>query len=279
MYKKLAVIITVILLSSNTYAQFGNMITNKLLEKSQQKKSTTTPTTTKEVEQKEVKESESSDQEDEKAYQNMMGGSSSKKEKIQAEYIFQSNVVMQIEAVDKAGKSEGKSEMVLHINKDGNYSGSEMKSKDSQGGISIFDWTNRIMISLMNQEGKKIGMAMDLKDNSKESKSKADVPMKFTKTGKTKSITGYLCEEYIAENEETNIDMWLTQALDFNLSKSMEYFSQQNNSSNYAKDAPKGFMMETTTTDKKKGNKSIMVVTQVNKFANKTFKTSEYTFY
>ncbi len=280
MIKKITVISSIVFFSQVCYAQFGTKIAGQLIDKSIQKKSSKSTTKDEISAPKENQTSNETEEINENTYSGTAFGSgSSKKDKVKPEYIFQSNVVMQVEIVDKTGKSTGKNEMIMHISKESNYSGTEMKSKDTQGNISIFDWTSNIMISLMNQEGNKIGMVMDLDANNKSAETKQDAPMKFTKTGKTKSILGYMCDEYIAENDDSSIDMWVTQSLDFNVSKNMEYFSKQSNTSNYTKDAPQGFMMEATTTEKKKGGKSIMQVTQVNKFANTTFKTSDYTFY
>ncbi|MFN3918185.1 MAG: DUF4412 domain-containing protein [Flavobacteriales bacterium] len=214
------------------------------------------------------------------------------KSKVLTEYSFQHNVLMEMESVDKKGKSNGKNNMKMLFNESGEYFGGEVFMDDGKGnsisaGFTIFDWKNNQMIRLIDNGGMKIGVIMKLDEAQSYVESTTSTEnekeVKFRKTGKTKTILGYLCEEYIIEDEESTTEMWMTKDVDLNLAQVMGFMGQnqkgkKNSTTTYPKDAPQGFMMETITTNKKNNEKSIMKVIEVNKNKSTSVKTSGYTF-
>jgi hypothetical protein len=214
------------------------------------------------------------------------------KSSVLKEYQFSQDVLMEMESFDKKGKSSGVNNMRMLFNNNGDYFGSEIIMNDDKGntssmGFSIFDWKNNQMISLIDNGGMKIGMVIDMKaaansisDANTETDSAKETS--FKKTGKTKTILGYLCEEYLAENEETLSEVWIANDVKINMGNAFQYISEnqksKKNKMSYPNDAPEGFMMEMVSTNKKNNEKTRMTVVELNENKNTTVNTSSYKF-
>jgi hypothetical protein len=214
------------------------------------------------------------------------------KSSVLKEYQFSQDVLMEMESFDKKGKSSGVNNMRMLFNNNGDYFGSEIIMNDDKGntssmGFSIFDWKNNQMISLIDNGGMKIGMVIDMKaaansisDANTETDSAKETS--FKKTGKTKTILGYLCEEYLAENEETLSEVWIANDVKINMGNAFQYISEnqksKKNKMSYPNDAPEGFMMEMVSTNKKNNEKTRMTVVELNENKKTTVNTSSYKF-
>jgi hypothetical protein len=216
---------------------------------------------------------------------------SGNKSNVLNEYQFSQDVLMEMESFDKKGKSNGINNMRMLFNDNGEYFGGEMivndKGTSSSMGINIFDWKNNQMISLINNGGMKIGMVIDMKSvaNSVSETDTEDTTSQettFKKTGKTKTILGYLCEEYLAENEETLTEIWIAKDVKINMGNAFQYITEnqksKKNKMNYPENAPEGFMMETISVNKKNNEKTRMTVVELNENKNTTVSTSGYKF-
>jgi hypothetical protein len=96
-----------------------------------------------------------------------------------------------------------------------------------------------------------------------------------TKTGKTKVILTYTCEEYIITDKDGNkTETWMTSALPFDMKKM--FAGAKGNSNNYG-DYGNGFMMEMTLTEKN-GEKTTWKVLEVNLSSSKKVVTGDYSF-
>jgi hypothetical protein len=90
------------------------------------------------------------------------------------------------------------------------------------------------------------------------------------KTGKTKKILGYSCDEFSGQTEDGILSFWITHDIDLyqknmfmNMNKSLG-----GNQFQAFPEAAKGFLMETNfedNTGKNKGDKTSMVVTKIDK--------------
>jgi hypothetical protein len=214
------------------------------------------------------------------------------KSSVLKEYQFSQDVLMEMESFDKKGKSSGVNNMRMLFNNNGDYFGSEIIMNDDKGntssmGFSIFDWKNNQMISLIDNGGMKIGMVIDMKaaansisDANTETDSAKETS--FKKTGKTKTILGYLCEEYLAENEETLSEVWIANDVKINMGNAFQYISEnqksKKNKMSYPNDAPERFMMEMVSTNKKNNEKTRMTVVELNENKKTTVNTSSYKF-
>ncbi len=109
--------------------------------------------------------------------------------------------------IETEDKKEGKSTIVLDVEKDAAimYSTDKKGNKSGQVVPNFF----KMMSSFANDSNVKV----DDEDD-----------MKFKATGKTKKVAGYTCQEYKGESKEDNISMYLTQDFPVKKDKSMESF-------------------------------------------------------
>ena len=93
------------------------------------------------------------------------------------------------------------------------------------------------------------------------------------KTGRTKSIAGYKCEEFLYSDENAESHIWITQDLKM---KTNDFFSTVYKTNIYSHGMPWGYMMEATTIDKADGEKSTMQVTKVDSNSKVNFSINDY---
>lgn len=122
----------------------------------------------------------------------------------QASYTFTSSVSYQIESSKKPGESQ-----IINYN-----FGDQVVKMDanSQGMASIIDSKNGVMIMLNDKD--KTAMVMSTKAMEAAMKqqqmSQGEKPAaKVTKTGRTKTILGYKCEEMLIESDKKT-EVWIT---------------------------------------------------------------------
>lgn len=141
----------------------------------------------------------------------------------------------------------------------------------------IFDLLNRKTIILTtDKKGRKTGIIMKMQKFTYTS-DKLDQKMEqvidgttYKRTGEKKTIEGYLCEKWIITNEDGVIESWVTDQVDFNLGNAFGFLTASSgmpgsNTPQYKSfQSIKGFSLETTYTSKK-GEKSIITVTDIQK--------------
>ena len=205
-------------------------------------------------------------------------------------YSFNTNVVYQMKNI-----SDNKPTTIdysMWFSESENYMASEMKNIKSKetndkqmpnGMITIIDDKNQAMIVIMEEQkiAQIISMSkikeIAIEEEEEEGEiSKTSIP-KINKTGKSKKILGYHCEEFSTLTEDGKISFWITQDLKFyqknmflNMSKSLGGNEFQN-----IPDAAQGFMMEMHYENKSKNEKGSMVVTGISKNI-KTINTKDY---
>lgn len=212
------------------------------------------------------------------------------KSKVKPSYHFNANILMNIESIKKNGKKEETQQMRSYFSESEEYFAGEMLIKDEKNNstmttVSIFDWQNNLLISLIDNPSMKMGVVMGFdaakavgtaSDNANADQSKATLK----KTGRTKKILNYNCDEYISEDEDNISEIWITNEVKLSLTKVLAGLElQQKGKKSYPTDAPQGLMMETTTTNKKKGDKTILRVVEINQNKSTSISTKEYTFY
>ena len=90
-----------------------------------------------------------------------------------------------------------------------------------QGGATgkmLLNSKDQSTIILMENGDRKMGLKMyakSLKQDSLVKLVQAKTP-KVTRTGKTKMIEGYKCEQVLMEDDDSNVEVWITDGLDFN---------------------------------------------------------------
>jgi len=162
-------------------------------------------------------------------------------------------------------------------------SGSKESQEMPASVLSVIDEKNKAMIILMEEQ--KIAQVISMEkikgisdaENSSEGLDPSFEAVK--KTGKSKKILGYDCEEFSSENADSKFTFWVTQDLDvyqknmfFNMSKSLGGNSFQN-----IPQEAKGLLMEMNFEHKTKNENGKMVVKEIRK-ESKSINTDGYQF-
>lgn len=140
----------------------------------------------------------------------------------------------------------------------------------------IFDTEHETMI-MLDEKAKtamvmpsRFGSAMAAKQN--EATSKATV----TKTGNTKKILGYTCEEYLIQDEKYKSNVWITTEIKLDYTKlSKAIGGQKGTASGSSEFDGQGMMMEMTSYNKKGEAETHMIMTEY-KEETTTKSLSEY---
>ena len=207
---------------------------------------------------------------------------------MEATYEFNTRVTYQMEFSSKDNSSIVDYGMWFSENE--NYMGTQVKNirskeKNQQdmpaSMLSVIDEKNQIMIIFMEDQKMAQVISMEkIKEISEEENEEENTNTDFgglKKTGQTKKILGYTCEEFVAVNDENNFSIWITDELEL-FQKNMFYSINESLGGNTFKDIPKdakGFMMEMHFENLVNGEKGKMIVTEINK-QSKSINTGEY---
>jgi len=205
-------------------------------------------------------------------------------------YSFNHLLHMHIENFNKNGKKKDEGEFITHFNPETKSMAYEVVSGDiasTEQGLFILDSENGAMIILSNENNEKTGIVYGIgtffqtlgETYNEEELDISETPDSYlanpnvNKTGRTKNIAGYKCEEYIYSDEETESQIWITKDLKMNM---QDFFSTLFKTSLYSHGMPWGTVMEVTTEDKSSGEKSTMQVVKVDDNSKKSFALNEY---
>lgn len=223
-----------------------------------------------------------------RAIMGRMGISMERPASVKDRYDYTGNLLMTVQNWDEEGDSEGEVLYTTHYTNDNKGVAMDFNSKDKGDSKMIFDDENHIMIILGDNGKDKSAfvMAMAVSDSASaqasttgtkntKATSNTDYYSNFKKTGRSKTIAGYSCEEFIYENAENKASYWITNDMPADLWARM--FSGNMITSVYA-GKPNGFIMESTNEMKNSKTKSTMVVKEVNKNQAASISTIGYTF-
>lgn len=203
-------------------------------------------------------------------------------------YEFNHLIQMHIESLDKNGKKESEGEFVTHLNSNTKCMayqpiGGDM-AKNNQG-LFIVDMENEAMIMLNEEKGKKNGIVYGMKGfmqsmgETYDPEELEETPKTYlenpnvSKTGRTKTIAGLKCEEFIYKDENTESNIWITKDMKLN---TKDFFSTIFKTSMYSHGMGWGYLMEATSINKENGKKSVMQVTRIDENSNVRFLMSSY---
>lgn len=261
-------LIAALLTSFCTFAQLKNMLMNKagsMLNNNKKTENNSTDTTTKN---------------NQPAAQSKGGflGSMGGKADAQAEYNFNANVLVEIQNYKKSGEKDGDPANIrYHFNDASEYFATEMNNADKKGKstetFSVAEFKKNQMVTFINNNGEKTGMIMKYDLQKAVNNAKDTSGFEIKKTGKTKNILGYNCDEYIGKDKKGNVtEYWVTKELKYDISK---MFASSKNNQAHAYEG--GFTMEMTMNDKD-GKKTTWIVKEVNAKAEKKVLTADYNF-
>lgn len=208
----------------------------------------------------------------------------------ESQYEFAGHGVMEMNYVDGKGKTQDPIKLKAYMAKGTGYTAMEFTDPKQPTSITtmIFDMNHEATILLMDNQGTKNSLAYKLDfDSIQEDSALADSisleqgDITVEKTGKTKTILGYSCEEYFIKTEDGEGFYWVTeepiggytsfwsQNSPFANSQTQEKYAKQ------FKNVPKGNFMEMywTATD---GSKMDMRVIEIEESNAKTFQLADY---
>ena len=200
-------------------------------------------------------------------------------------YIFTSSMKINIKTVNKKGKTISDGEMVSYLSQNDKQMAYEFVSGDidvknapKNKGVIILDFANQSTLILSNDNKEKSGIAYGIPDLFKENANSEsfdneDTTPIYKKTGRTKSILGYKCDEYEYSDESTKGTFWVTN--DYKAARSSGLPALFNRTGVTFGNA-NGFLMASESTNLKSGEKSSMEVTEINPKQEVRFSTKEY---
>lgn len=207
------------------------------------------------------------------------------------QYDFFGNVVLEMTSTNKKGKEMDPTRMKSFLAKSSDYTGIEIVDPKKPESIMtmIYDIPNQASVLLMDNDGEKNSFAykLDINEVAAEAMENAADPMEddellIEKTGNTKDILGYACEEYHVKSKDGEGKYWVTSEpiggyTSFWGSNS-PFVSGRNQSSyaEYFKDFPQGNFMEMTFTSSDDGSTVEMHVIEINDSEPVTFLVSDY---
>lgn len=204
-------------------------------------------------------------------------------------YNFNNLVQMHIESFDGSGKKISEGEFITHLSSNSKSMAYEFISGDMAEpgmGMIIVDAENNATIILNDEKGQKTALVTglgtvfeSLSEEDIEELDLTETPETYlanpnvSKTGRTKTIAGFKCEEYKYTDENNVSNYWITQDIKMN---TKDFFSTLFKTSLYSHGMAWGYMMEATTVNNVDGEKSSMTVTRVDKNTNRKISMSDY---
>lgn len=162
-----------------------------------------------------------------------------------------------------------KDPIIMKVASKGNKIALTPQVTGTQGQMKIIvDHGAKKQYMLMDANGQKMAMAMDLTDIEKAIEQSKDPKVTITK--ETKVIDGYKCTKVITETDETISEMWLTEDLGLNYGDLYKMVSSNKSpqGSNYGIPVMKnvkGFPVQMVITDKKKNEPMTVNIKNISK--------------
>lgn len=208
-------------------------------------------------------------------------------------YDFTGYSIFELTGLDEKGKAIEPVILKSYLSEDSNITGmefSEKTKKTDEVYVMILDFNRNISITLFENDGQKMRMAfgydyaamsegveLEGSDESGE-----DQNVSFNKTGNSKNIMGYDCEEYLVETDENITRFWVTKAP---ISGQASFWGQNNpfltarmkdHNPDLFQNLPTGNMMEAFMESKKDKSIMEMKVTDLKENQPKSFLMAEY---
>jgi len=211
-------------------------------------------------------------------------------ENIDRTYEFDHNFRLKIENYKK-DKLDSEMIMKMYINEQTSSMGVKLEGAEAeQVDFMVYDMKGQEMLTMMNNDGQKMGMRIVTKDNPGAENDQVDTPnIRFEKTGNSKSISGFDCDEYKLIYESDTEDenqgdqfFWITDETEADWIKSMTKMATHspNMPVNYGvpNTYPDGSVIQMVQTMDNEEEKSVVTVLEMNMNDSFSFSTKGYPF-
>lgn len=209
-----------------------------------------------------------------------MGGGSTVD--LPSEYAFDHRVDMVITTFDKKGKQDAVQNMQVLFSDKKPYMGVSVQVEGTNS-VSVIDMEAMLMVMLMDMGSNKMAMTIDLNSEWLEENDDESITAmeSFKKTGRTKTILGYKCDEYVMTDDEGTTEFWITREDDLDIYRAFGAMSASSpdNKKGKGNSLPAGHpggMTMLTTMVSNDGEKMIMEVTDVKKNSPLSIQTAGY---
>ena len=198
--------------------------------------------------------------------------------KFDDEYKFDAWFRMQVTNYKKNGKMDDQVVYDSYVDKAGKDYGMEYLNDDSRSTI-LFDADRYAMIILSDDDGDKTGFATKfdpamLEDELDEESETSD--LEPFKTGKTKKILGYTCDEYLIDDDDYEVHMWISEKLGKEISKEMLNNPNAFGAAFQYSRTVEGMILEYDLVYKDDGEKTEMLVTDLDLNKKHSISTAGY---
>jgi len=206
----------------------------------------------------------------------------------ESDYSFDAYIQMEISNYKKNGKLDDQVLYDNHVNKTKADYAMVFKDGNDKSTI-IFDTKNSAMLILTDSDGEKSGFATtidpaamaDLAEKYSEEEVEEDPAVlnayNIKKTGKTKNILGYKCDEFLMEDESSEVHMWVAEKLGKEVRKEWMNNQQTFGAMFMHAYALNGMVLEYDILDKDNGKKTIMLVKEIDLNHKHSVNTGGYT--
>ena len=194
------------------------------------------------------------------------------------EYPFDAWFHMQITEYEKSGEVDEQVDYDNYVNKSSSDYGIVFREDDALSTI-LYDSERLALIILSDDDGEKTGFATLFDPDEPEEdieENEAHSDLKPYKTGKTKKILGYTCDEYLEEDESSEVHMWISEKLGKEISKEMLSNPNAFGAAFHYSRTVDGMILEYDIIDKDNGEKTELLVTDLDLNRNHSISTSGY---
>lgn len=196
---------------------------------------------------------------------------------IEEAYTFDMAVHMLTENYRK-GKIESNQSFIYYLDQQGKnvaFEPVENSGKEKMQGRFIIDLKNNAMIMLSEEDGKKLALVFGHKLNEPVDQEDRENTGTFRKTGRSKTIQGYSCDEYAYEDNKEKAEsfFWITPEVDL---PAYGLGGNPTKRKAFEKNMPAGFVMAYEWISKQNDDKTVMTVTNIEKNLSKQISMNQY---
>ncbi|MCP4312375.1 MAG: DUF4412 domain-containing protein [Bacteroidetes bacterium] len=166
-----------------------------------------------------------------------------------------------------------------YLSKDGSNYAIMFTDKGTKSVILV-DTKNNCMLMLSEDDGEKVGVAMGIDPallaEMADEVGEADKAYADLKSGNTKTILGYSCDEYRVKEDGAEISLWISEKLGKEVAKEILANQQIFGGAFVHSAGMNGMVMEYIYKDDSSGENNTMKVTKIDLGAKNSIKVSDY---